>query len=126
MRGCTRSYRGELDRLGLWDRHLLRASAAERLARDLGSWNGQPVFAYGFEDLTAAEWALLETLAGRTEVAVSLPYEPGRPAFEWLSETADGLQRLAGGSIEELTPRYAEVAHPALVYVERALFGGQG
>jgi ATP-dependent helicase/DNAse subunit B len=115
------SYRGELDRLGLWDNHLLRAAAAERLAGDLGSWAGQPVFAYGFEDLTAAEWALLEALAGRADVAVSLPYEPGRPAFEWLSETSAGLQRLAGG-VEELTPRYAEVARPALVHLERSLF----
>jgi ATP-dependent helicase/DNAse subunit B len=120
-----RSYREELDRLGLWDRHLLRAAAAERLAGDLGSWSGQPVFAYGFEDLTAAEWGLLDALAGRTEVTVSLPYEPGRPAFEWLSGTSAGLQRLAGGSLEELAPRYAEVASPALVHLERMLFGGQ-
>jgi ATP-dependent helicase/DNAse subunit B len=118
------SYRRELDRLELWDRHLLRAAAAERLAGDLDSWAGQPVFAYGFEDLTTAEWALLEGLAGRTEVVVSLPYEPGRPAFEWLSETAAGLQRLGGESVEELAPRYSEVAHPALVHVERSLFGG--
>jgi ATP-dependent helicase/nuclease subunit B len=117
------SYRNELDRLGLWDRHLLRAAAAERLGADLEAWDGQPVFAYGFEDLTAAEWALLETLAGRTDVTVSLPYEPGRPAFEWLQETSEGLQRLAAG-LEELTPRYADVAHPALAHLERALFAG--
>jgi PD-(D/E)XK nuclease superfamily/Exodeoxyribonuclease V, gamma subunit len=117
------SYRGELDRLELWDRELLRAAAAERLAGDLDSWTGQPVFAYGFEDLTTAEWALLEGLAGRTEVVVSLPYEPGRPAFEWLSETSEGLQRLGGDAVEELAPRYFEVAHPALVHVERLLFG---
>jgi ATP-dependent helicase/DNAse subunit B len=119
-----RSYRDELERLRLWDRNLLDAAAAERLARDLGSWAGQPVFAYGFEDLTAAEWALLDALAGRTEVVVSLPYEPGRPAFEWLSDTSEGLQRLAGTAVEELGPRYEEVAEPALVHVERMLFGG--
>ncbi|HET6643649.1 MAG TPA: PD-(D/E)XK nuclease family protein [Gaiellaceae bacterium] len=117
------SYREELDSLRLWDRQLLRAAAAERLARDLGSWQGQPVFAYGFEDLTAAEWALLETLAGRTQVTVSLPYEPGRPAFEWLGDTSQELQKLAG-AVEELAPRYDEVAHPALAHLERALFGG--
>ena len=44
---------------------------------DLGAWHGEPVFAYGFEDLTAAEWSLLEALAGRADVDVSLPYEPG-------------------------------------------------
>jgi RecB family exonuclease len=119
------SYCEELDRRGLWDRHLLRAAAAERLAGELGSWEGQPVFAYGFEDLTAAEWSLLQTLAGRTEVTVSLPYEPGRAAFEWLHDTSGELQQLAAGSLEELTPRYAEVARPALAHLERALFGGQ-
>jgi ATP-dependent helicase/nuclease subunit B len=118
------TYRNELDRLGLWDKQLLRAAAAERLAADLAAWDGQPVFAYGFEDLTAAEWALLETLAGRAEVTVSLPYEPGRPAFEWLHETSEGLQGLAA-ALEELTPRYADVAHPALAHLERSLFGGR-
>ncbi|HSC49642.1 MAG TPA: hypothetical protein VLD16_05195, partial [Gaiellaceae bacterium] len=55
-----RAYREELDRLGLWDRELERRHAAERAAGDLGAWAPRPVFAYGFEDLTGAEWALLE------------------------------------------------------------------
>ena len=118
------AYREELDRLGLWDKNLLRGAAAERLASDLDAWDGRPVFAYGFEDLTAAEWTLLDALAGRTDVTVSLPYEPGRPTFEWLRDTSEGLQRLAGGSVEELAPRYEEVAHPALAHLERALFAG--
>ena len=50
-----------------------RRRAVERLQNDLDAWHGEPVFAYGFEDLTGAEWALLEALAGRTEVSVSLP-----------------------------------------------------
>ena len=119
------SYREELDRLDLWDTHLLRAAAAERLAGDLSSWRGQPLFAYGFEDLTAAEWALLDAFVGRTDVTVSLPYEPGRPAFEWLRDTSEQLQRLASGTVEELAPRYEDVAHPALAHLERALFGGR-
>src|SRR5207248_2531353 len=73
-------YRRELDRLSAWDRDMLRRRAAERLATDLSAWGGRPVFAYGFEDLTGAEWALLEALAGRADVCVSLPYEPGRVA----------------------------------------------
>jgi ATP-dependent helicase/DNAse subunit B len=117
------AYRAELDALGLWDRDLLRAHAVERLRGELGAWHGEPVFAYGFEDLTAAEWALLETLAGRTDVTVSLPYEPGRAAFESLRRTADGLTSLAD-SIEELPPAYTTTfdVHPALAYLERALF----
>jgi ATP-dependent helicase/DNAse subunit B len=120
------SYREELERLGVWDRHLLRGAAAERLATDLDAWDGRPVFAYGFEDLTAAEWALLKTLSGRTEVTVSLPYEPGRPTFEWLRDTSEELQQLADGPLVELAPRYADVAPPALAHLERSLFAGGG
>jgi ATP-dependent helicase/nuclease subunit B len=116
------AYRVELERLGRWDRDLLRRHAVDRLRSDLESWRGEPVFAYGFEDLTGAEWAVLEALSGRAEVTVSLPYEPARPVFASLRRTADDLSRLAGGAIEELPPRYGEVAHPALAHLERNLF----
>ncbi|MEN3340659.1 MAG: hypothetical protein V7644_63 [Actinomycetota bacterium] len=116
------AYRGGLDELGLWDRDLLRRCAAERLRSDLDAWHEEPVFAYGFEDLTGAEWALLEAFAARTEVSVSLPYEPGRTAFASLRRTADDLARLAGGRILELGPRHGDSAHAALAHLERALF----
>ncbi len=94
------AYRTELDRLELWDRDLQRRYAAERVAAELESWEGRPVFAYGFEDLTGAEWALLQALAGRAEVTVSLPYEPNRAAFDSLRRTSDDLTALAAGRIE--------------------------
>jgi ATP-dependent helicase/DNAse subunit B len=115
------AYRAELDRRGLWDRDLQRRYAAERIGSELGAWDGRPVFAYGFEDLTGAQWRLLEALAGRAEVAVSLPYEPGRPAFAALVPTAADLARLADHR-ETMAPRYAEVAQPELVHLERTLF----
>jgi ATP-dependent helicase/DNAse subunit B len=116
------AYRAELDRLNLWDRDLLRRHAAERVTDELDAWKGEPVFAYGFEDLTGAEWALLQALAGRTDVTVSMPYEPGRPAFASLTRTMDDLASLADGRIEELPPGFEQVAAPALAYLERALF----
>lgn len=116
------AYRDELERLGHWDRQLRERHAAGRVANELAAWDGRPVFAYGFEDLTAAEWSLLEALAGRTEVTVSLPYEPGRPAFASLRRTADDLAALAAGRIEELPPAYGEFAHAALAHLERGLF----
>jgi ATP-dependent helicase/nuclease subunit B len=116
-----RAYRAELDRLGLWDRDVLRRRAAERLSSELDAWHGAPVFAYGFEDLTGAEWFLLEALAGRADVEVSLPYEPGRVAFASLGRTAEDLARLAS-SVQEVAPRSAEVQQPALAHLERALF----
>jgi ATP-dependent helicase/DNAse subunit B len=116
------AYRAELDRLDLWDRDLLRRHAAERLASELDAWDGLPVFAYGFEDLTEAEWALLEALAGRVDVTVSIPYEPGRAAFGALRRTVDDLARLADGRIEELAPAAADVAAPPIAHIERNLF----
>jgi len=116
------AYRAELDRLGLWDLDLVRRRAAERVAGELDAWSGEPVFAYGFEDLTGAEWALLQALAGRGEVTVSMPYEPGRAAFASLSRTMDDLTALADGRIEELPAGFDQVAEPALAHLERSLF----
>jgi ATP-dependent helicase/DNAse subunit B len=116
------AYRRELDRLGLCDRDLLRRLAVERLQNELAAWHGEPVFAYGFEDLTAAEWSLLEALAGRAEVEVTLPYEPGRVAFASLRRTAEDLAALADGRTTELPPRSSEHAAPALAHLERTLF----
>jgi ATP-dependent helicase/DNAse subunit B len=90
--------------------------------RDFSAWGDAPVFAYGFEDLTAAEWRLVEALAARTEVTASLPYEPGRPAFASLQRTAEDLAGVADGRIEELPPRFGDYAAPPIAYVERALF----
>ena len=116
------AYRAELDRLDLRDRHGLRRAAVERLGADLDAWNDEPVFAYGFEDLTAAEWALLEALAARTDVTVSIPYEPGRAAFAALERTVEDLANLAAGAIEEL-PRSPDRGAPAtLLHLERELF----
>src|ERR687885_1151162 len=98
------AYRAELDALGLWDRELERRHAAERVASELDAWDGTPVFAYGFEDLTGAQWALVQALAGRGDVDVSLPYEPGRPVFASLARTSDDLQSLSDGRVEELAP----------------------
>src|SRR3954463_14170983 len=116
------AYRAELDRLNLWDRDLLRRRAAERVANELDAWGGEPVFAYGFEDLTGAEWALLQALAGRTEVTVSMPYEPARAAFASLRRTMEDLAALADGRIDELPPAFDQVAEPALAHLERTLF----
>jgi ATP-dependent helicase/DNAse subunit B len=119
------AYVQELERLARWDRGVLRRHAVERLRTELDAWNGEPVFAYGFEDLTGAEWSLLEALAARCEVTVSLPYEPGRPAFAALRRTAEDLAGLASEPAEELPPRYAEVAPPALARLERSLFSDE-
>jgi PD-(D/E)XK nuclease superfamily len=116
------AYLDELERFQLSDRDREREYAVARIETELDAWAGRPLLAYGFEDLTGAQWALLKALAGRADVHVSLPYEPGRPAFASLGRTADDLTALAGDRVEELPPSYAEIAHPALAHLERALF----
>ena len=119
------AYRDELARLGLRDRDGVRRGAVERLRGDLGAWGDSPVFAYGFEDLTGAEWALLEALAARTEVTVSIPYEPARAAFAALSRTVGDLAGLAGSAIRELPPSALPMTPPALAQLERELFSDE-
>ncbi len=119
----SRAYCAELDRLGLWDRDGLRRRAAERIQGDLEAWGREPVFAYGFEDLTGAEWALIEALAARADVTVSIPYEPGRPAFAALEETVSDLAALARGAVVELPPVEDRPVPKALSHLERELFG---
>ena len=122
LAGLYERYLEELDRLGRWDRQHRRRYAATRVGSDLAAWSGHPVFVYGFEDFTGAEWTLVEALAGRGEVTVSLPYEPGRPVFASLARTAADLTRLAAGRIDDLPPVLWGQA-PALAHLERSLFG---
>ena len=118
----ARAYRATLEELALRDRPGLRRAVVERLHADLAAWHGEPVFAYGFEDLTAAEWALIEALAARADVTISIPYEPGRAAFAALQRTVDDLSALAGDAIEEL-PRTRSRTTPApLLHLEQLLF----
>jgi ATP-dependent helicase/DNAse subunit B len=125
LRRLVHAYRAELARLGLRDRDGVRRSAVERLQNDLVAWSGAPVFAYGFEDLTGAEWALLEALAARTDVTVSIPYEPGRAAFAALEGTVKDLAGLALGAIEELPRAARPSTPPALAHLEQELFADE-
>ncbi|MGI9659850.1 MAG: PD-(D/E)XK nuclease family protein [Gaiellaceae bacterium] len=116
-------YRQRIGELGLLDRAHVQRIAVEQLRAQRDAWQGAPIIAYGFEDLTSAQWALLEGLAARTDVSVSLPYEPGRRAFSALSRVANDLGGLARGRVEQMAPdEWGQ--EPALAYLERRLFEG--
>ena len=98
------AYEAALAASGRARRGQLVVQAAERLERELAAWDGAPVFAYGFDDLSPAQLRLLAALAGRCELLLALPYEPGRPllgsldvAFEWLAARAERVQELRAG-----------------------------
>jgi ATP-dependent helicase/nuclease subunit B len=120
--GLVTAYRRQLAALGLRDRNGLRRDAVERLRGDLEAWSGQPVLAYGFEDLTGAEWALLEALAARADVTVSIPYEPGRTVFAALERTVGELAELARGNVDQLPRAPAGLVPAALAHLEHELF----
>jgi ATP-dependent helicase/DNAse subunit B len=121
-----RGYRDGLEAAGLADTELccLRALDALRLAPD--AWRGTPLFVYGFDDFDSLQLYALDTIANRcgADVAVSLPYEPGRAAFKTVARVHQEL--LALGAAEKRLPalddHYAPDSRAALHHVERGLF----
>jgi PD-(D/E)XK nuclease superfamily len=117
------AYEAALAETGRTRRGGLVVRAAERLERELAAWDGAPVFAYGFDDLSPAQLRLLAALAGRCDLLLALPYEPGRPllgslnlAFEWLAARA--------GKVEELRAA-AYGAPPSVVALARGTFAAR-
>ncbi len=119
-------YVRELDRLGRVDRELHAWRALDALRAAPYRWGGEPVFFYGFDDLTPLERDAVETLArvAGAEVTVSLTYEPGREALVARAETMEELRPLAE-RITELPAQdehYAPDSRAVLHHIERSLF----
>jgi ATP-dependent helicase/DNAse subunit B len=121
-----RRYVDEMARLGATDGDLHAWRALDALRADPGRWGADPVFFYGFDELTALERDAVETLSRvvGVEVTVSLNYEPGRHAFAGRAEAVEELRPLAGRVLElpALDEYYAPEARAALHHLERALF----
>lgn len=117
----VRAYREHTERAGLApDRAGLRARAATLLESRLDAWDGRPVLAYGFEDMTVAQVRALRALAARGPVIVSLPYESGRPAYAAVAPLVQALSE-GGAEFHELPPGQP-LGSPVLGHLERALF----
>ncbi|MBV9213497.1 MAG: PD-(D/E)XK nuclease family protein [Actinobacteria bacterium] len=124
------AYRGALDEAGLVDDQLFATRALEALRREPARWGGTAVFAYGFDDFTEVELALLRALAddAGADVTVSLPYEHGRAAFAAIDRTHDRLAEAASRTLP-LPPsseHYHPSARPLLHHLERRLFEEAG
>ena len=119
-------YVRELDRVGRVDRELYAWRALDALRGAPYRWGAEPVFFYGFDDLTALQRDAVETLARvvGVEVTVSLTYEPGREALVARAETVEELRPLAQ-RVAELPAQdahYAPGSRAALHHLERSLF----
>ena len=98
------------------------ATATRRLERELAAWDGRPVIAYGFDDLSPAQLAFLRALEQRCELLLALPYEPGRAAFAALSASVEPLLARAAPGIDEHRAGSAYGAPESLVALARGLF----
>jgi hypothetical protein len=99
----------------------VRVEACRLLESSLEAWDGAQLFAEGFEDLSAAQEAAVRLVAARAGAVMTLPYEPGRPAFAALAELVQRLADLPGARIVE-RPAAGEGRAPALAAWERRLF----
>ncbi len=121
-----RAYTRALDRLGRVDADLFTWSALDALRAAPGRWGSDPVFFYGFDELTALERDAVETLCRivGTEVTVSLNYEPGRVAFAARAQAVEELRPLAQRVLElpALDQHYKSGSRVVLHHLERSLF----
>src|SRR4051794_11295791 len=113
-------YRERLAELGIRDRAGSHAYAAGLLETRLDAWDGSPVFAYGFEDMSGIQLAALRAIAARAPVMVSLPYQPGRPALAAVRPAVDALTAGPHEVIE--LPAGSHADSPLLLHLERSLF----
>jgi len=115
-----------LDLLGCVDPELYAWRALDALRAAPGRWGADPVFFYGFDELTALERDAVETLSriAEADVTVSLTYEPDRAALIARAEAVQELRPLAERVLElpGLDEYYAPQARVALHHLERGLF----
>jgi ATP-dependent helicase/DNAse subunit B len=123
-------YARELERLGRDDAELFAWRALDALRADPERWGADPVFIYGFDDLTALEREVVETIArvAGAEVTVSLTYEPGRVALLARAEAVDALRTVADRvrELPALDEHYEPASRAALHHLERRLFESDG
>jgi ATP-dependent helicase/DNAse subunit B len=120
-------YARELDRRDRADGERFAWRAIDAL-REGGpsAWGREPVFVYGFDDLTPLERDAIETLSRipGVRVTVSLTYEPGRAALVARAESVEELRPLAAEVVElpASDEYYAPGARAVLHRLERELF----
>jgi ATP-dependent helicase/DNAse subunit B len=121
-----RQYARRLERLGRVDRELFAWRALDALRAAPVRWGPDPVFFYGFDELTALERDAVETLARvvGVPVTVSLTFEPGRQALVARADAVAELAPLADEVLElpALDEHYTPASRQALHHLERGLF----
>jgi RecB family exonuclease len=117
-------YEAARERSGRLDAAGIAREAIALLREDPGPWAGRPVFLYGLDDLTPAQFDLVEALALRAEVTVALPFEPGNEALAARGRLLGQLrERLSPVADEETTPADPANTESAQLYALARGFG---
>ena len=93
-------YAAARERSGRLDAAGIAREAITLLRADPGPWAGRPVYLYGLDDLTPAQFDLVSALAAHAEVTVAVPFEEGDEALAARGALLGQLRAL--GPIEEI------------------------
>jgi RecB family exonuclease len=117
-------YEAARERSGRLDAAGIAREAIALLAADPGPWAGRPVYLYGLDDLTPAQFDLVEALAAHTEVTVAVPFERGNESLAARGELLERLRaRLGVGLEEETLPTAPANTESAQLYALARGFG---
>jgi RecB family exonuclease len=92
-------YEAARERSGRLDAAAVAREATALLRAEPGPWAGRPVFLYGLDDLTPAQFDLVGALTAHTEVTIAVPFEPGNEALAARAGLLDRLSAL--GPVDE-------------------------
>ncbi|MBS1891960.1 MAG: hypothetical protein JST59_11750, partial [Actinobacteria bacterium] len=118
-------YEAARERSGRLDPAEIAREATALLRSDPGPWAGRPVFLYGLDDLTPAQFDLVGALAAHTEVTIAVPFEPGNEALAARADLLDQLSAL-GPVDEEILPADPANTESAQLYALARGFGLPG
>lgn len=118
-------YEAARERSGRLDPAGIAREATALLRSDPGPWAGRPVFLYGLDDLTPAQFDLVGALTAHTEVTIAVPFEPGNEALAARADLLDQLSALGPVDEEILPADPANTESPQLYALARG-FGLPG
>ncbi len=119
-------YEAARERSGRLDAAGIAREAIALLAADPGPWAGRPVFLYGLDDLTPAQFDLVEALAAHTEVTVALPFEEGNESLAARGRLLGQLRERLAVVEEETIPADPGNTESAQLYALARGFGFPG
>jgi RecB family exonuclease len=112
-------YEAARERSGRLDAAGIAREAIALLRADPAPWAGRPVFLYGLDDLTPAQFDLVGALTAQTEVTVAVPFEPDNEALAARGRLLEQLGTLGPAEVETLEPDPANTESAQLYALAR-------